>query len=50
VGLLLADLWLPVPAKSKLGYVAAIGVGVIFLYSVFGVNLAPGEVKVRFWR
>jgi len=48
LGLLLADLWLPVRAKRKLGYVAAIGVGVIFLYSVFGVNLAPGEVKYAF--
>src|SRR3954463_3673652 len=48
LGLLLADLWLPVPAKRKLGYVAAIGVGVIFLYSVLSVNLAPGEVKYAF--
>src|SRR6267378_7263331 len=48
LGLLLADLWLPLPAKPKLGYVAAIGVGLIFLYSVFAVNLAPGEVKYAF--
>jgi len=48
LGILLADLWLPVSAKRKLGYVAAIGIGVIFLYSVFGVNLAPGEVKYAF--
>jgi NADH-quinone oxidoreductase subunit N len=48
VGVLLADLWLPVPAKRKLGYVAAVGVGLIFLFSVFAVNLAPGEVRYAF--
>ena len=29
LGLLLVDLWLPVPAKRKLGYVAAAGVGLL---------------------
>src|SRR5213082_3385166 len=48
LGLLLADLWLPLRAKRKLGYVAAIGVAAIFFYSLVSVNLAPGEVKYAF--
>jgi NADH-quinone oxidoreductase subunit N len=48
LGLLLADLWLPVPAKRKLGYAAAVGVAAIFLYSLIAVNLAPGEVRYAF--
>ena len=43
LGLLLVDLWLPVPAKPKLGYVAAIGVGLILLYSLFCVQLPSGQ-------
>jgi len=43
LGLLLVDLWLPLPAKRKLGYVAAIGVGLILLYSLFGVELPSGQ-------
>ena len=42
LGLLLVDLWLPVPAKRKLGYAAAIGVGLILLYSLFCVELPSG--------
>jgi len=48
IALLLADLWLPLPAKRKLGYVAAVGIGAIFLYSLVAVNLAPGEVRYAF--
>jgi NADH-quinone oxidoreductase subunit N len=33
--ILLADLWLPLAAKRKLGYTAAAGVGLILLYSLF---------------
>ena len=43
LGLLLADLWLPLSAKRKLGYVAALGVGLILLYSLFGVELPAGQ-------
>jgi NADH-quinone oxidoreductase subunit N len=43
LGLLLVDLWLPLPAKRKLGYVAAIGVGLILLYSLFCVKLPSGQ-------
>ena len=45
LGLLLADLWLPASARRKLGYVAAIGLGAVLLYSIFFVRLAPGEVQ-----
>lgn len=50
LGLLLADLWLPSSAKPKLGYVAALGVGAILLYSVVAVHLAPGDVQYAFGR
>jgi NADH-quinone oxidoreductase subunit N len=43
LGLLLVDLWLPLPAKRKLGYAAAIGVGLILLYSLFCVELPAGQ-------
>jgi len=43
LGLLLVDLWLPLPAKPKLGYVAAIGVGLILLYSLFWVENPPAS-------
>jgi NADH-quinone oxidoreductase subunit N len=48
LGLLLADLWLPAPAKRQLGYVAALGVGAILLYSVLAVRIGPGEVEYAF--
>jgi NADH-quinone oxidoreductase subunit N len=38
LGILLADLWLPLEARRKLGYVAAIGLAAIFIYSVFAIN------------
>ena len=47
LGLLLVDLWLPLPAKRKLGYVAAIGVGLILLYSLFCVDL-PSSPPVQY--
>ncbi len=47
LGLLLVDLWLPLPAKRKLGYAAAIGVGLILLYSLFGVGL-PARQPVEY--
>ncbi|HOX55527.1 MAG TPA: NADH-quinone oxidoreductase subunit N [Candidatus Paceibacterota bacterium] len=43
LGLLLVDLWLPTPAKRKLGYAAALGVGLILLYSLCCVRLVPGQ-------
>jgi len=44
LGLLLADLWVPVSARRKLGYLGAMGLGAILCYSAFFVRLAPGEV------
>jgi len=41
LGLLLVDLWLPLPARRKLGYVAALGVGLILLYSLACVRVSP---------
>ncbi len=44
VGVLLADLWTPASQKRSLGYTAAAGVGVIFIYSLFSV---PPELLVE---
>ena len=46
LGLLLVDLWLPLAAKRKLGYAAAIGVGLILLYSLCCVSL-PADKPVQ---
>ena len=48
LGVLLADLWLPAPAKRKLGYVAALGVGAILLYSLLAVSIGPGDIQYAF--
>jgi len=48
LGLLLADLWLPLPAKRKLGCIAAIGVGAILLYSFCAIKVTPGEIQFAF--
>lgn len=48
LGLLLADLWLPSPAKQKLGYVATIGLGGILLYSIVGFRFPLGEPQYAF--
>jgi NADH-quinone oxidoreductase subunit N len=45
--LLLVDLWLPVPAKRKLGYAAAAGVGLILVYSLCCVGL-PADKPVQY--
>jgi len=50
LGLLLADLWLPVSARRKLGYVAAVGLAAILLYSLLAVRLRPDEVQYAFGR
>jgi NADH-quinone oxidoreductase subunit N len=42
LGLILVDLWLPVAAKPKLGYIAALGVGLILLGSLLWVKAEPG--------
>jgi NADH-quinone oxidoreductase subunit N len=47
LGILLVDLWLPSPAKPKLGYAAAIGVGLILVYSLLCVRL-PAEAQYAF--
>ena len=48
LGVLMADLWLPVTARRRLGYAAAIGLGLILCYSLLTVQLAPGEVRYAF--
>lgn len=48
LGLLLADLWAPVSARRKLGYLGALGLGAILFYSVLFVRLVPGEVFYGF--
>ena len=44
LGLLLVDLWLPSSAKRNLGYAAALGLGVILLYSLLAVRLPSPEM------
>src|SRR5262249_38421069 len=46
--LLLVDLWLPASEKSKLGYIAAIGLGLVLLYSCIAVRINPGDVQYAF--
>jgi len=48
--LLLADLWLPVSAKRKLGCAAAIGIAGILLYSLIAVKVAAGHSHYAFGR
>jgi NADH-quinone oxidoreductase subunit N len=48
LGLLLADLWLPAEARRKLGYAAALGIGLILVFSLVSVRLAPGETQYAF--
>lgn len=49
LGILLADLWLPLEARRKLGYVAAAGLAAIFLFSILAVH-AGDEVQYAFVR
>lgn len=48
LGLLLADLWIAPAAKRKLGYVAAIGVGVVLFYSLFIFDVPSGDHAYAF--
>ena len=48
LGLLLADLWIAPAARRKLGYVAAIGVGIVLLYSLFIFELPTGDKAYAF--
>jgi NADH-quinone oxidoreductase subunit N len=48
LGLLLADLWIAPAARRKLGYVAAIGVGMVLLYSLFIFHLPTGDKAYAF--
>jgi NADH-quinone oxidoreductase subunit N len=50
LGLLLADLWIAPAARRKLGYVAAIGVGIVLLYSLFIFKLPTGDDAYAFGR
>src|SRR5436190_7719001 len=44
LAVLLADLWVPASVRRKLGYVAALGLGAILIYSALFVRISPGEV------
>jgi NADH-quinone oxidoreductase subunit N len=48
LGILLADLWLAPAVKRKLGYVAAIGVAVILLCSLFFMKHGSGDPQSPF--
>src|SRR5256714_5252291 len=48
LGLLLADLFLPVQARRKLGYAAAIGLGIILCFSLLQSNLGAGSTQFAF--
>jgi NADH-quinone oxidoreductase subunit N len=48
LGLLLADLWIAPAARRKLGYVAAIGVGLVLLYSLFIFKVPAGDQAYAF--
>jgi NADH-quinone oxidoreductase subunit N len=48
LGVLLADLWLPAPARRRLGYVAAAGVAIILTYSFWAVHVPVGEIRYAF--
>jgi len=50
LGLLLTDLWIAPAARRKLGYIAAIGVGVVLLYSLFIFKIPTGEQAYAFGR
>ncbi|MCX6926563.1 MAG: NADH-quinone oxidoreductase subunit N [Verrucomicrobia bacterium] len=43
LGVLLVDLWLPLPAKRNLGYAAAFGVGLILLFSLLCFEPPSGQ-------
>lgn len=45
---LLVDLWLPAPLRPKLGYVAALGLVGILIYSFVAVHVQPGETQYAF--
>lgn len=48
LGVLLADLWLAPAAKKNLGYVAALGLIIILIYSGVAFHLQPGQVDYAF--
>ena len=48
LGLLLADLWLPPRARRKLGYAAAIGLGIILCFSLLAVHVGTDTVQYAF--
>ena len=48
MAVLLADLWLPGPARKKLGYAAAAGLAAILLYSFVAFPLPPGGLGYAF--
>src|SRR5689334_21244266 len=47
LGVLLADLWVPIESRRKLGYAAAVGVGLILLYSILFVRV-PSSAQAQY--
>src|SRR4051794_26865102 len=45
MGLLLADLWLPISARAKLGHAATLGLGAILLYSLLAIHVPHMAAK-----
>ncbi len=48
LALLLADLWAPASFRRNFGYLAAVGLGLILLYSLFGLNTPPADANSAF--
>ena len=48
VSVLLIDLWVPVPAKRRLGYVAAAGIAAILLFSLIAFRVEPDQTQFAF--
>lgn len=48
LGILLADLWLPQTVRRKLGYVAALGIIAILVYSFLHVRIGVEETQYAF--
>jgi NADH-quinone oxidoreductase subunit N len=48
LAILLADLWVPAPQKRKLGYVAALGMVLVLIYSFLAFRTAPEQTQLAF--
>ncbi len=46
--ILLVDLWVPAPHKYKLGYLAALGMVALFIYSLVAFGTGPEQTQFAF--